>query len=285
MREEFLDDGPRRGSGIWGREANNNSFQVLQNMSVDAGSENSNVALEMLSRLGDSAVVPYESLDFALVEPTKTVFRGSGWSDLDKINVFRKLGFRRVGDSAWFMKASDQNHPSRILALEKDFDPPAAISSTAVQTFRIHLESKRTRAKRDGKVIDVSDSFRGHNEVDVIEALKIAREDEGSAKQRTYLQVKYGCDCSKCIGGFISPRMSFVLDKQLASVYRSLHISLSCDTARQRYATRPEMFGTTDGGYAWTFVEEPMKKLILDNKGVALGYCFVSVVLSEITSM
>lgn len=40
------------------------------------------------------------------------------------VGPFRKAGFRRVGDSAWFAYAFDDSHSSRLVAINDDYNPP-----------------------------------------------------------------------------------------------------------------------------------------------------------------
>ncbi|KAF2436320.1 hypothetical protein EJ08DRAFT_711179 [Tothia fuscella] len=255
LREEFL----VRGTGIWGREINDKCIQLLQSMSVNAG--------------------------FAFAQPTKIIFSGIEFSDADKIALFREEGFRRVGATTWFAKAYDPAHPANSaasLASDVAFVLPVT-NLSAVENIKARLEFARTRTKIDGKIVDVSSAFRGHSDADV-KALRAAQaaENPGSTNAPTVLQTKYGCACGKCLGGFISPRMKFVMVKQLSKIYHGLYGSIAGDGHRIYLAKNKNLVAEIMGGYAWTFAPEPIKSAIFDSKDAGLGYCYTLRYVKEI---
>jgi hypothetical protein len=66
------------------------------------------------------------------------------------------------------------------------------------------------RSRRGQISISASDFFMGHDPKDV-ECLAILQNIEPTHAQK--LCMRYGCTCSHCIGGYLSPRMQFVLKK------------------------------------------------------------------------
>jgi hypothetical protein len=220
-------------------------------------------------------LVSHHRLAYALAEPAKIVFRGGNWPEATKIALFRELGFRRVGISSWFARAYEPAHPSHALPADRDYDPPASKTLTVVEKIEERLEVLRTRTKKGGKIVDISSDFQGHSDDNVI-ALIAARKAEDLGISRTFSQVKYGCTCGRCIGGFLSPRMHFVMLKQLSKIYQGLYGSISGDHSRIYFQKNPIRIPEIRGGYAWTFVKDPLKSLIFQSKDTGLGYCYVS---------
>jgi hypothetical protein len=66
------------------------------------------------------------------------------------------------------------------------------------------------RSRRGQTSISASDIFMGHDLEDV-ECLAILQNIEPTHAQK--LCMRYGCTCSHCIGGYLSPRLQFVLKK------------------------------------------------------------------------
>jgi hypothetical protein len=226
----------------------------------------------------DPIVVSHDLLAYALAEPTKITLRGGDWSEAVKLALFRELGFRRIGDTLWFARAYEPTHPAHALLAHKDYDPLAPKPLTEDMKIEQRLEVLRTRIKRDGKIIDVSSEFQGHTDEDV-RTLIAARKAMNSGAPTGFSQVKYGCNCGGCVGGFISPRMHFVLLKQLTKIYKGLFGSISADHSRSYLQMHPASIPEILGGYAWTFVQEPLKSLIFQHKDVGLGYCYVRLTL------
>jgi hypothetical protein len=270
-------EGTQRGSGIWGREFNDKCFQVIQTLSVNAGLSSHEVALKLLTNMINPTLVQHDGLSYALVEPTKTVFRSVDWTESTKISLFRDFGFRRVGDSSWFAYAYKPTHPANALLAEHDYDPPVSQpSATEVQKLEFRLEILRTRAKKNGKIIDVSTEFRGHTEENVRTLIAARKAENPSNATPGTLQVKYGCTCGRCLGGFMSTRMQFVLHKQASKIYKGIFPTISADHTRIHLQKNSGMIPRIMGGYAWAFVKEPLKSLIYRSKDVGLGYCYVS---------
>lgn len=275
LREEFFD--PHRSSGIWGREVNDKCFQVLETLTVDAQGANGNVANELLSRMLCPAATDHDGLAFAWAKPASVVIKDSSdWTEVQKIALFRQLGYRRVGDTPWFAKAYDPFHAANVMAIDKDYDPPAKFVDTYLQRLENRLEISRTRKTCDnGTIVDISAHFRGHTDTNA-RALLTARKTENHPIALTLEQTKYGCTCGRCVGGYISPRMRFILVKMLAKIDKGVYTSVASKTIRELYVRNPSMAINGLGGYAWSVVEEDLRGLIYQMPDIGLGYCFVS---------
>lgn len=122
------------------------------------------------------------------------------------VNLHRKAGFRRVGDSVWFAYAFDDSHPSRLLATKDDYDPPdPAPAPTELQKLERELERKRTKIDRGMATIVVSDAFRGYPDDQVKKLLELRGISSPTKSQ--FACAKFGCTCGGCLSGYLSPRM------------------------------------------------------------------------------
>lgn len=138
LRKEFKDHPVKRGSGIWQDELDGGDLLVFETMSVHRWSQ-SRVMDQKLATAVLKKAQQKSPRYFAVVSP------GFLNSDTDKetfymseeeresyalgreffeVPFWRSLGFRRIGSSRWFAKASDKSHPCHSLSAEDDYDPP-----------------------------------------------------------------------------------------------------------------------------------------------------------------
>lgn len=148
----------------------------------------------MIIRLFDHAVDYHAQTGTVLVCPSLLGH--------DTTSIFQEAGFHRIGISAWFGKPVDAAHPVRKAT--KDIEPPAT-NPSELEALEQALDLQRTRVIG----IEVSDNFHGFSDDDVKRLLDLRGILFPTDLQ--VLQAKYGCTCGKCVGGFISSRMSFIL--------------------------------------------------------------------------
>lgn len=80
------------------------------------------------------------------------------------------------------------------------------------------LEETRTQLQHGMMIEHVSDRFRGHAN-EAVACLALLRDITPSTTQN--LRLRFGCTCSRCLRGFLSPRMQFML-KNVAEVQHDL---------------------------------------------------------------
>lgn len=107
---------------------------------------------------------------------------------------------RKPESLAWLLNQSFGTDLSRIRNLEGE---------TPLDALQVQLERRRSRKDRGGMTIVVSDDFNGFkpNEVACLQIL----EGHADPSEDLMLRLKFGCTCGQCIGGFLSPRTSFVI--------------------------------------------------------------------------
>ncbi|KAF8863933.1 hypothetical protein BDZ45DRAFT_722047 [Acephala macrosclerotiorum] len=92
-----------------------------------------------------------------------------------------------------------------------------------------HLLTNRPTHFEDGvHTMDASDSFQGFSP-EAVECL-IALRRISDLKRIQRLGLKYGCTCGRCIGGFISPRMSAILGFYAKAINKMLNICVDDGT-------------------------------------------------------
>jgi len=126
------------------------------------------------------------------------------------VGLYRKAGFRRVGDSVWFAYAFDDSHPSRSVAINDDYNhPDLPVPKTPLQTLEKKLQRQRTIFEHGLLTIDVSDKFRGYPDEVAKELLTLRAINNPT---NTQLQcAKFGCTCGDCLSGYLSPRMRVLI--------------------------------------------------------------------------
>jgi GNAT superfamily N-acetyltransferase len=83
---------------------------------------------------------------------------------------------------------------------------------TPAEFLQARLEYARVRREEGDRFIAVSDSFRGYDAKSVLCLLRLRGLTNPTWEQ--VARVQYGCTCDGCLGGYISPRMSSVLQFQ-----------------------------------------------------------------------
>lgn len=217
LRPEFI-NGSREGSGIFGAELNTGCMLQLEMIRVQEDYRRRGVASAMIKIILDQAFKLERALRVALVWPAflnRDIPESLPKADRQKlsddyetrsIGLCRKAGFRRVGDSVWFARMFDDEHPSHALPADKDFNPPdPPVKLTDIEQLERDLERKRTKAQHLMMTLVVSDRFKGHSEVEVQKLLTLRGNTSPSQIEKA--RAKYGCTCGSCIAGYLSPRM------------------------------------------------------------------------------
>lgn len=101
---------------------------------------------------------------------------------------------------------------------------------TPLEALRFHLEAERTRHGSNSfcRIEPPSDIFKGFNEAAV--ACLALLQCAGRLSDIERLRLTYGCTCGSCMGGFLSPRMSFALLCQAEISHDMLYQSFCCDS-------------------------------------------------------
>ncbi len=116
----------------------------------------------------------------------------------------------------WIVKQSFASDLARALNNKSD-NPLGALLS--------QLEDQRIKKTSPDsfKITPCSDNFKGFD-LAAVTCLAILK-GHGKPSKVECLQMKYGCTCGQCIGGFLSPRMSFVLLYQAEQTNKMLSYS------------------------------------------------------------
>jgi GNAT superfamily N-acetyltransferase len=99
---------------------------------------------------------------------------------------------------------------------------------TPFEALRELLEVARTRLVEGSTVLNVSDQFEGFSN-DAVTCLSLVEDDAnkiGMLPAFHNLQLRYGCTCGKCLGGFMSPRMKLVLGRQAEAMSARLALGM-----------------------------------------------------------
>jgi hypothetical protein len=218
LKDELI-TGHRKGSGIFGsdHEVDIGDVLLIEVVSVDKKYRRKGIVTNMIKTVLKQAKESAPSLRFAFVWPTvlnpeipaelpeEEQMKLRDDAEAAAIALHRKSSFRRVGSSIWFAYAFDQDHASRKLAAEDDYDPPRPRPAlTELEKLELALERKRTRYEHGMLTVVVSDRFKGHADADVKKLLQLR--DVVTPSPDEFARIKYGCTCSECLGGWLSPR-------------------------------------------------------------------------------
>lgn len=80
---------------------------------------------------------------------------------------------------------------------------------TPLEALETVLESDRVKRDFQMMIIPVSDQFTGFKPKSI--ACLLLRRGISDPSEMEHMRVAYGCTCGECIGGFMSPRMTFAL--------------------------------------------------------------------------
>lgn len=198
----------------------------------------------------------------------------------DPVNVLellRALGFRRIGDSQWFGLPCclGLHHPARRLGASQDFDPPSMdVEPSDLEQYETKMEEARAFKSIQGKLKDNSDRFRGYKDATVRKFLEL-RCVQPNLPKLSNEQVKYGCACGCCTGGFMSPRMLFTLVKHSGKLFDRTFIHTSGDYNRMEIlANYYSQLDNMIEKYIDPFMEVPLPILYMA-KDAAIGMAWV----------
>ncbi|KAJ4361730.1 hypothetical protein N0V95_001623 [Ascochyta clinopodiicola] len=100
---------------------------------------------------------------------------------------------------------------------------------TALDYLEAKLEESRTQLQHGMMIVHVSDRFQGYS-AESVACLALLRNITPSATQK--LRLKFGCTCSKCLRGFTSPRMQFMLKNAADLQHDMMGFDLNLDARR-----------------------------------------------------
>ena len=141
LKEELWKHPIQRGSGVWGKELNQNAnFLVFETISVRKALRRQGIGKRMVDKVWYDAMASDPKCKFAFawacelydeedsqqreklkeVESIHDVQKGR--SNIEKF--LKAVGFRRVGVSNWVCLAKDPSHPSRQLTADQDYNSP-----------------------------------------------------------------------------------------------------------------------------------------------------------------
>ncbi|KAE9364854.1 hypothetical protein N431DRAFT_111710 [Stipitochalara longipes BDJ] len=129
---------------------------------------------------------------------------GDEWVKLDRSskNVLHIAASELKPKSVHWLLASSGYGETLGSARNVDGDTP-------LEQLEFELEIKRTRRNHGMMAVDISDTFPGFT-AEAIECLAALRGIKNPTPIDT-ARLKFGCTCSSCIDGFLSPRMKFAL--------------------------------------------------------------------------
>jgi len=132
LRAEYLPGGSNQGTGKWGREINNGAVFVVTWVFVSRDWRGKGLGELMFRCLLRKAFMIGEGYKWAIVEPGVIVEspgigckrKGEGEDDMLDVarRFYRKFGFRRVGTTGVFARATNRNHPTRRVDFTKRMD-------------------------------------------------------------------------------------------------------------------------------------------------------------------
>lgn len=272
-------EGPNKGSGVFGREVDPGSFLHIEVIRVEKKHRRKALASTLLKVLFDQVIKLEDSLlRFCFAYPAclgedisdnlseTEQIRLSREAVAASTNLFRKAGFRRVGNKYWFAYAFDEAHPARSLAANDDYNPPKpAPPLSALLELEVALERKRTVIDHGMRSLDISDKFRGYTDADVTNLLKLRGITNPTPAQRAF--AKYGCTCGECLSGWFSPRMVAL-------------IKIACEWENDQDMQDLDLYNSADQPIedeyllppSWQGLPLRLRTHMKTNKGMRIGY-------------
>ncbi|KAJ7039526.1 hypothetical protein C8F04DRAFT_949523 [Mycena alexandri] len=124
IRPWLVDGEYHKGSGVWGRELNDGKLFFVFCVSVEPQYREQGVASWALQQLYASEYVDKDDKFLCWPSPIPRPPSDQWVAVFDGIvDFFRKVGYRRVGATAFFAYSQDPDHPSRKKDRLDDFDP------------------------------------------------------------------------------------------------------------------------------------------------------------------
>ncbi|KAJ7746590.1 hypothetical protein B0H16DRAFT_1320895 [Mycena metata] len=131
IRPWLVDGEYSKGSGVWGRELNDGKLFFVFCVSVEPQYRNQGIASWALQQLYASEYVHKDDKFLCWPSPVPRPPSEQWVTAFDGIvDFFRKVGYRRVGATAFFAYSQDPDHPSRTKDRLDDFDPDYTFSTS-----------------------------------------------------------------------------------------------------------------------------------------------------------
>ncbi|KAI9677493.1 MAG: hypothetical protein M1817_006447 [Caeruleum heppii] len=146
LKQVLIDHPFKKGSGVWGRELDNGSFLLIEEILVQESHQRQGLGTRLARLLFKKAAQRNEDdleegVSFAIAWPTglnwamplriesvgEADARISSGSDAS-VAFFRHLGYRRIGATEFFGLTDSRIHRSKQLHAADDFDPPPMLS-------------------------------------------------------------------------------------------------------------------------------------------------------------
>lgn len=144
VKSDFIDHPVKCGSGAWKREVGDGDLLLIELIKVDKEYRRRGLGARIMSDLLEKCRPKSEELIvIAQNAPLNHIIRDEVIDKEDSAEFsllreehkdagkrfWRSLGFRRIGSSQWFGYSFDPAHPSRLLSVTEDWDPPTILSS------------------------------------------------------------------------------------------------------------------------------------------------------------
>ena len=154
--------------------------------------------------------------------PTPLHYATKAQSDSECVDFYKKYATNNV-----LHVASSLVKPLSVRWLMENVDPSHNLSSsgntygyTPLESLQNELESHRTQQNYMFGTIDMSDHFAGFIP-EAVDCLMMLHDTHDTIPNNntnlSRAQLRYGCICGECLGGFISPRMKALLTSQASS--------------------------------------------------------------------
>ncbi|EFQ96928.1 hypothetical protein MGYG_08853 [Nannizzia gypsea CBS 118893] len=354
LKSNYKDHIVNRGSGVWNDELNKGDILLIEEIEISPGYRRQGIG-SMLARAILNLASRKSKAFFGITWPgifERVARRNASQtrSQLESaaVSFWRSLGFRRIGSSRWLGYSPDQDHPSRSLAPEQDFDLPpfhrtpstpeidclikSIPTSNDAECLRqlndifsnvpshdarweatdeagntlLHLvlcsfkaQSAQwlmqkhsclpSRRNVDGHTplevleasmerrrsvneygwdrrADISDQFTGFDNATISCLVLLRGLAPEQLSEDTLLQLRHGCTCGRCIGGFLSPRMRDILQYTAETTFDFIYTD-----------------GDDEDGEAWCeenedtfeYLPEHIKRRFATNKSVRIGFCML----------
>lgn len=143
VQRDYINHAVRKETGVWGAELDRGDLLFIEKFSVQKNWQRKGLGTRLFDAVLEKAQQKIHSSEppiFVVVRPgflhAQVCAEVTAGKIDDENNVahlhhlrseafWRSLGFRRIGTSAWFALANTHEHPSRQLAANHDWYPPA----------------------------------------------------------------------------------------------------------------------------------------------------------------
>lgn len=247
---------------------------IIEQFYLHSMPDRAEVAKNMIIDLCSRAVDYYPDVGNVIIGPECI-------SPSATFQFFRSAGFRRIGASKWLATSIDKDHPAKLIDEQDDLDPFPALP-TELEKLETSLEQRRTRGRKDGKRVEISDEFRGHSTTNIKKLLELRNLSVQDAD--AFRRARFGCTCGSCIGGYISPRMAYTLTKTAQRIFHALVQITECHDNRKKFQAAiisgQDFHGRdvkdTLAYNTWKYLPDPCRERILVVQDEARGHYEVS---------